>query len=182
MKTSSSKLARRYARALVTLCDERGDGEAVRASLRTLAQVWVETPGALAYLANPTIAVETRRQTLDKVLTAAQAEGTARTFVQVLLDKGRIAELPGIETEFTAMLDARTGRVQADVVSATPLTQPSLDRLRELLARLLAKDVVLHPSVDAELLGGVVVRVGNTVYDASARNHLNRLRHRLLAE
>jgi F-type H+-transporting ATPase subunit delta len=163
MKTSSSKLARRYARALVTLCDERGDSEAVRASLRTLAQVWTETPGAQAYLANPTIALETRRQTLDKVLAAAKAEGTARSFVQVLLDKGRIAELPGIETEFAAMLDARTGRVQAEVVSATPMNPPSLDRLRE-------------------LLGGMVVRVGHTVYDASARNHLNRLRHRLLAE
>ncbi len=182
MKTSSSKVARRYAKAMVGLCDQRGDGEAVRAALGRLELVLDGAPEALIFLANPTIALSARKAVLKALLDGAKVDGSAFNLVSLLLDKGRIAELRHISTAFAAMLDDRSGRVQAEVVSATALTDASVQRLRALLQRMLSREIVLHASVNPDLIGGLVVHVGNTVYDASVLNHLNRLRHRLVAQ
>lgn len=182
MKTSSSKVARRYAKALVNLCDERGDGEAVRAALGRLEQVLDAAPESLAFLANPTMALESRKAVLKSLLDGAQIDGSARNLVSLLLDKGRIGELRHIAAAFAAMLDERTGRVQAEVVSAVALQDATVQRLRALLQKMLSREIVLHARVDADLIGGLVVHVGNTVYDASILNHLNRLRHRMVEQ
>lgn len=182
MKSTSSKVARRYARALLSLCDERGDGEQVRGALERLVALLDAAPEAMPFLANPTVAEEARRRLLKTVAEQASVEGTARNLVELLLDKSRIGELERIAVEFTALLDARSGRAQAEVVSAVPLSPPAQERLRGLLQQMLNKDVILRTSVDAGLLGGMVVRVGNTVYDASVRNHLDRLRHAMVTE
>lgn len=180
MKTTSAKVARRYAKALVSLCDERGDGEAVRSALVQLDAVLSQVPEALELLADPTRPLDQRKQLLAEVTARTQVQGTALDFVRLLLDKGRIGELPRIAQEFGEMLDARSGRVQAEVASATALAPAAQDRLASLLQRLLGKQVVLTTRVDPELIGGLVVRVGNTVYDASIANHLTRLRHQLV--
>ena len=182
MKTSSSKVARRYAKAMVSLCDQRGDGEAVRIALTRLGSVLQGAPDALIFLPNPTIPVAVRHTVLQSVLDGAKVEGTARNFISLLLDKGRISEVGHITDAFAAMLDERTGRIQAEVVSAVALGDAAVERLRALLGRMLSREVVLQAHVDPDLIGGLRVHVGNTVYDASVRNHLNRLRHRLVAE
>ena len=180
MKSTSSKVARRYARALALLCDERGDGATVAAALADLAKVLRAEPAALAFLADPTVPAETRRTAVVRALDGLGIAGTARAFVMVLADKRRIGDLPAIETAFAHLLDARTGRVHAHAKSAAPLGDAAVQRLKGVLERLLGKAVQLTTETDPDLLGGLVVRVGNTVYDASVRNHLNRLRHQLV--
>ncbi len=182
MKSSSSKVARRYAKALVLLCDERGDGAAVRSQLNSLVAVLAKTPDVLGFLANPTVALEARNKILCNLLDQISAAGSARNLALLLLDKGRIAEVAGIVGEFSAMLDQRTGRVQAELVSAVAVAEASQVRLQQLLARILGKDVVLSARVDSHLIGGLMIRVGNTVYDATIANHLHRLRLRLVTD
>jgi len=182
MKTSSSKVARRYAKAMVSLCDSRGDGEAVRAALGRLEQVLDGAPEALMFLANPTVALDARKAVLKSLLDGAKIEGSARNLVSLLLDNGRIGELRQIATAFADMLDDRSGRVQVEVVSAVALADASIQRLRALLQRMLSREVMLRATVNPDLIGGLVVHVGNTVYDASVLNHLNRLRHRMVAQ
>lgn len=180
MKTS--KVARRYAKALIALTDERGDADAVRSQLTKLEQTLLHVPDALGFLANPTVAVEPRKTALEQILTLSGAGPTAANLTRLLLDKGRIAELPAIRSEFETLLDARSGRATATVTSAVPLTAADEERLRIALHRLLHKDIAMTTAVDPSLIGGLVVRVGNRIYDASVANHLARLRHQLIAD
>ncbi len=182
MKQGSVKVARRYAKALVSLCDERGDGEVVRGHMQAMAVALAEVGEARAILTNPSVALEQRRAVLAAVVNACGVSGTAKDMVNLLLDKSRISSLADISKEFTALQDARSGRTQALVTSAVALGDGAKQRLQDLLGRLLGKRVALDAQVDPSLLGGLVVRVGNTVYDASVANHLARLRQTLLAD
>lgn len=181
MKAGSAKIARRYAKAMLSLTDERGDGAQVRRDLDQVAAVLVHTPDVAAFLADPTVPAEARQSVLGKLLDSCGVEGGARNLANLLLDKGRMAELPMIASQFASMIDARSNRAEAHVTSAVALSTDAAARLQSTLRGLLGKDVALVQAVDADLLGGMVVRVGNTVYDTSVRNHLNRLRHQMLA-
>lgn len=180
--SASTKVARRYAKAVMSLCDERGDGEVVRTALDTLAAVLTQVPQALQFLSNPTMPFDERRNLLVQLLDATAVQGTARNVVLLLLDKGRIAEILRVREEFSTLLDLKTGRVEAQVSSAVELSAAARERVQVLLGRLLGKEVVLMARVDPALIGGVVVRIGNTVWDGSVANHLNRLRQQLIAE
>ena len=178
--SGSAKIARRYAKALALLCDEKGDGAEVRAQLQAVVAVLAATPDAEAFLTNPTIDVEPRRALLTALLEKSGAGTTASHVALLMLDKGRIGSLPATVAEFVALEDARSGRAEAQVTSAIALDAAAQARLAASLKRLVGKDVHLSASVDPELLGGLVVRVGNTVWDSSVRNHLDRLRHQLV--
>lgn len=180
--SASTKLARRYAKAVISLCDERGDGQAVRAALDGLVAVLGQVPEALQLLANPTVPLDQRKALLTQLLDATAVQGTARNLVQLLLDKGRIIEIAAVRQEFSALLDQQTGRVEAQVSAPIALAPEAQQRVQALLAKMLGKEVVLATQVDPALIGGLVVRIGNTVWDGSVANHLNRLRQQLNAE
>ena len=181
MKAGSAKIARRYAKAMLSLTDERGDGAQVRRDLDQVAAVLTQTPDVAGFLADPTVPADARQTVLGKLLASCGVEGSARNLACLLLDKGRMTELPLIASQFAALMDARSNRAEAHVTSAVALSAEATARLQSTLRGLLGKDVTLVQAVDADLLGGMVVRVGNTVYDTSVRNHLNRLRHQMLA-
>lgn len=180
--SGSAKIARRYAKALGLLCDERRDAEAVRQALQGVVDVLVAAPDAMAFLNNPTLALEQRAALLRQVLAGLKVEGTAQNFALLMLENGRIGALPRALAEFVAMQDARSGRAAGVLTSAVALTPATQKRIAAAIKRLLGKDVQLTAAVDPELLGGVVVRVGNTVWDSSVRNHLNRLHGQLVTD
>jgi len=179
MKTGSSKVARRYAKAMVQLCDERGDGDTVRQDLRRVLELLAVNAEAAVFLANPVAAPDARKAVLRTLADSLKLIETTHNLLFVLLDRGRIADIAGIAREFELALQARTGRVQAEVKTAVRLEEASLAKVRANLKRLLDKEVDVVATVDPAILGGLVVTIGNTVYDASVRNHLDRLRHRL---
>jgi F-type H+-transporting ATPase subunit delta len=180
--SGSAKIARRYARALALLCDERGDAAAVRASLTQIVQTLEGTPEALAFLTNPTLPHEPRTALLATLLKELGVTGTAEAFTKLVLDNGRIGSLAATLAEFAAIQDARSGRADATLTSAVPLDAAAIARMAAAIKRLIGKEVQVTASVDPELLGGVVVRVGNTVWDSSVRNHLNRLHNQLVTD
>ncbi len=180
--SGSAKIARRYARALALLCDERGDAEAVRAALGKVVATLNATPDAVAFLTNPTLPHEPRKALLATLLTELAVTGTAEAFAKLVLDNGRIGELPAVLAEFAAIQDARSGRADAQLTSAVALDAAAVTRVAAAIKRLIGKDVQVTTAVDPELLGGVVVRVGNTVWDSSVRNHLNRLHNQLVTD
>ena len=180
--SGSAKIARRYARALALLCDERGDADAVRAALSRMVATLQAAPEALAFLTDPTLPLEPRTNLIATVLRELQISGTAEAFTKLMLDNGRIGALPATLVEFAAIQDARSGRADAQLTSAVPLDAAAIARMAAAIKRLIGKEVQVTASVDPELLGGVVVRVGNTVWDSSVRNHLNRLHNQLVTD
>ena len=157
--SGSAKIARRYARALALLCDERGDAAAVRASLTQIVQTLEGTPEALAFLTNPTLPHEPRTALLATLLKELGVTGTAEAFTKLVLDNGRIGSLAATLAEFAAIQDARSGRADATLTSAVPLDAAAIARMAAAIKRLIGKEVQVTASVDPELLGGVVVRV-----------------------
>lgn len=182
MKTGSTKVARRYAKAMVQLCDERGEGDVVRQDLRKVLDVLTATPETAAFLGSPVVALTSRKAVLATLAERLGLALTTRNLLYLLLDNGRIGEVAGVAEQLELLLNARTGRVAGQVKTAVPLDDAGLNAVRASLRQRLGKDVDLTPTVDPQILGGVVVTIGNTVYDASVRNHLDRLRHRLIAQ
>jgi F-type H+-transporting ATPase subunit delta len=174
-------VARRYARALLEIADSQGNHEQVTAELDRFCALLAAEPRLGRLFENPAIRSEDKRKVLDSAIAAlALSTTTVRNLLRLCQDKGRLGAVPTIRDEVGRLVDARAGRARAEVVTAEPISEAALARLRVHLEHLLGQEVLLGTSTDPSLIGGVVVRVGNTVYDASVSNRIRRLRERLL--
>lgn len=175
----TGSLARRYARAIVELGVSAGNLDQLGADLRSLAQAMKTSPELVSILTNPAIRRADRRKVIDAVLAHIKAQPTTKNLVSVLLDGERIASLPAISREVDAMIEARAGRASAEVTSATELSPAQLAQLTTVLERLSGKKIDVVKRLDPSLIGGVVAKVGDVVYDGSLRSQLHLLRDEL---
>lgn len=175
----AGSLARRYARALIDLAVAANAVDKIGAELRGLAAAFKAAPELGEVLGNASFAKAKRGAIVDALLTRLAAQPLTKTFCKLLLDNERLAVIPAISRELDAMIEARAGRVAAEVVSAAPLTPSQLQQLTATLEKLSGKKVVLAKREDPELLGGVVAKVGDVVYDGSLRTQLRVLRDQL---
>jgi len=167
-------LGRRYATALLSIArdearlDERGH------ELRTIAAVFGE-PRLAAVVANPTLDDASRRDLVDRVLDAAHASPTVANLVRLLAERERLVHLPDIARAYDALVDRELGRVRVAIRSAGELPDDMQRDLTALARQLARKEIIVDREVDPELLGGVVLDVGGTVFDGSVRTQLERL-------
>jgi F-type H+-transporting ATPase subunit delta len=175
----SGSLARRYARAVVQIGVDQGNLDQLGIDLRHVAAAMKTSPELGASLTNPAIRRSDRRKVIDALMEYFKAAPVARTLVAILLDGERIATLPMISREVDAMIEARAGRISADVSSATELSAAQLAQLTTVLERLSGKEVDVVKRLDPSLIGGVVAKVGDVVYDGSLRSQLHLLRDEL---
>lgn len=178
---SQSAVARRYAQALLENCDADGSHAAVREQFAALVQLFEDTPEAARFVANPTIPETDRSKLLLDIIEKLGIAGPVGNLSRILLDRGRIGALSAIHAHFSEIIDGRTGRVAATVTSAAPLSEAARARLHAMLSKTYNKEVGLDTVVEPELIGGLVIQVGNTVWDGSVRNHFDRLRERMLS-
>ena len=172
----SSPVARRYATALYMIGVEENRLDALTREVKNLADVVRVSPELARLLSSPVIAQETRRAVMSDILTRVGVSPTARNFTLLLTDRRRGALLPDVAEALAALSDERAGKLQAQVTSATALTEPQLARVRAALEKLTGKAVALTHKVDASLIGGMVTRIGDKVYDGSLRARLDEIR------
>ena len=172
-------LARRYAKAIFDIGSQQGGLEKMGADLRTLAKAMHDSAELQSLLGNPAIKKADRRKIIDALLQRIGVVTVTRNTVYLLLDGERLGSLPAISRELDAMIEAKAGRVAAEVVSAKPLDPSQLSQITATLEKLSGKKVSVTTRQDAELLGGVVAKVGDTVYDGSLRTQLRNLRDEL---
>jgi len=172
----SGSLARRYAKAVFEIGVEQGGLDKLGADIRALGLAMKESPELVAVLTSPAIQRADRRKVVDGLLQHIGAVSTTRNLMYVLLEGERLASLPMIARELDRMIEAKAGRVAAEVVSAKPLEQAQLSELVAVLEKLTGKKVSVQKREDPELLGGVVAKVGDTIYDGSLRTQLRNLR------
>ncbi|MEZ4401288.1 MAG: ATP synthase F1 subunit delta [Kofleriaceae bacterium] len=175
----AGSLARRYARAIMDLAIAGNSVDKVGADLRALAAAYKALPELGPVLGNASFKRDQRRAIVDQLLGRIGALPLTKTFCNLLLDKERLAVVPDIARELDLMIEQRAGRVAADVVSATALTAAQLTQLTATLEKLSGKRVVITKREDPALLGGVVAKVGDVVYDGSLRTQLRVLRDQL---
>ena len=173
-------VARRYARALFGIGVDAGKFEALGDELSELASLWNQSDELRQALENPVFRPEEKRAVLKTILPKIAPTPEVQRFVLLLLDRRRIVLLPAIARAYRDLTDAQLGRVRAEVTTAQELAPATLDRVRRSLEQRTGKRVLINSTVDPDLIGGVVARVGDLVLDGSIRTQLADLRARLL--
>jgi F-type H+-transporting ATPase subunit delta len=168
--------ARRYARAVFELAAQDGDVESWSRRLTRIRELFAD-PDMAAVLGNPTIPTEQREALVSAAPHVLDPEAT--NLARLLIESGRVEEARGIEEEFESLADAAAGRVRATVTTAIELEPGDRDRIAGELSRRLEKDVRMHVVVDPRILGGLTLRYGDRVVDASVATRLEQLRRRL---
>lgn len=176
----TGSLARRYARALMGLGTDAGNHIALGQEVARLAAALNESAELMQALTSPVFGRADRKRLLEAILVRLAVSTHTKNFALLLLDRERIVSVPAISREFSAMVDEKEGRTSGELISATVLTPAQVSDLKSILENLSGKTVKLTQRQDPELLGGVVARVGDLVYDGSLRTQLQTMRESLV--
>jgi F-type H+-transporting ATPase subunit delta len=171
--------ARRYAEAAFELA-AAGDAHDAWAGDLELAAGLLGDGRVSRVLDNPSIPLRERDDLVARLLKRRVAQPVVN-LVRLLARRGRTEMLPAISREFHRLLNEKRGIVEAVVTSAKPLAPTDRDAVRKTVEAMTGAKVELHAEVDESLIGGLTVRVGDRLLDASIRGRLERLRHQLLA-
>ena len=166
-----------YARALLAFAADAGNVDQLVDELGEVVGAINGVAGLRDALESPRVGVESKVDLLDKAF-AGKVEKGLLHFLKVVGNKGRFDCLGAIASSAKTLRDEMSGRVQAVVTSASPMDSEVVGRITDQLSKTLGKDVSLQVLVDPEILGGIVVRVGDTVYDGSVVNQLSQVRVR----
>ena len=175
-------VATRYANALadvITAPKTPARPEAVLAELRGFEAVLRGSPELHNALVTPVVPSSRKRAVVAKIGERIGTSAVTRNFLFVLVDHRRIADFSDILQSLEVVLDERLGFARAEVVAARELTQAQRAALGAELERISGKRIRARYGVDASLIGGVLARIGSTVYDGSVRGQLNSLGRRL---
>ena len=175
-------VARRYATALADVVMAGGEAQEVQKELTAWSEMMQSNEQLLEVFRNPTIPYDQKRKVLNTLISRTRVRPTTANFLQVLLQNQRLAELGEVNKRFAQILDERSGVVSAQVTTARPVPQSSQEALRAKLAAMTGKNVRLSFTTDEELIGGIVTRIGSTIYDGSVRNQLQRVKERLVGK
>ncbi len=179
---SSQAVARRYAVALADVVLSHGEAQEVREELSAWDGLVRSNAQLGEIFRHPTIPYEQKRGVLEELIRRTRPRPTTANFLRVLLQNQRLAELSEVSTQFGQELDRRSGVVTAQVTTARPLTPDAQQALGQRLGQLTGSQVRLQFEVDDELIGGVVTRIGSTLYDGSVRGRLQQIRQRMMGE
>jgi F-type H+-transporting ATPase subunit delta len=172
---SLQTVARRYASALADVVIERREEREVQNELKYWASMIDGNPQLKEVFANPTIAYDNKCTVLEELISRTHVRETTASFLRVLLRNQRLAQLPEIASRFGQILDDRGGIVAAEITTARAIPEDLKKSLHDTLASATGRTVRLTFATDENIIGGLVARIGSTIFDGSVQNHLERL-------
>ncbi|MBA3260094.1 MAG: ATP synthase F1 subunit delta [Gemmatimonadales bacterium] len=175
----SETIARNYAEALFELGERSGQTLDYADLIDAVAAAVETTPEVQAILMSPRVPKAEKSRLLGDALRDAPREFVL--FLQALVKRGRQQLIREIATEYLGLLDLKLNRIRAGVTLARPADESLRRSIQESLSRQLGKEVIASFSVDPEILGGAVVRVGERIQDGSVRRRMTKLRRQLLS-
>ncbi len=178
--SDGGSIARRYARALMEIGQETGKLRNIQRELQKVAETVEGSEELRDLLRNPHFKGDQRKAVMESVLKRLGTTATVRNTCMLLVDRGRAELLLDISRELESMVDEHEGIVRAEVVSATPLSKMYLERLTKALQSVTGKKIILSSTMDKDLIGGVITRVGGVVYDGSLKARMSRVRELML--
>jgi F-type H+-transporting ATPase subunit delta len=177
---STQILAKRYAKALLTLGREDGNYEQYGQELNQFVSFWDATPEFADAAANPLYAKENRKVICNRVVDKMGLSPVLKSLVDLMLEKNRVNIIPDVRTFYQKLLDEMSNINRAKVVSAIPLSEDAMAAIKDALEKVTASSVIVETEVDPELIGGVVARVGDLVLDGSVRSQLTSIKENLM--
>ena len=173
-------IARRYAKALLSLASQAGKSDEVRADLEAVAAMYGSSRDLQEVFLNPSFGAEDRAGVLKGLVSQMKLSELSGRFIVLLGDKGRFRYIREAAASYAELLDLAQGRVKATVTTATALSDAEVAKLSAKVATLVGKTVELDVEVDPSLIGGIKTRIGSTVYDGSLKNQMAKMRSALL--
>lgn len=171
----TNAIARRYAKALVQLASEEGAVEKCLAELTAFEGVLAANPDLRGILTSPAYRVEVKREIVRDLLARLSLAATPANFLLLLIDRNRLDYLSQIIASYGTFADELSGVVRPTLTSAIPLDAGQVEEIKQTLAKSTGKKVVLTVEVDPSLIGGVVTKIGDKVYDGSVKTQLARI-------
>jgi F-type H+-transporting ATPase subunit delta len=174
----SVTIARNYAEALFALGERTGQTERFADLMDAVAAAVETSPQVQATLMSPKVPKSAKARLLAAALKATPPEFVR--FLQAVVKRGRQMLFREIASEYLGLLDLKLNRVRASVTLARPADESLRGKIQDSLSEHLGKEVLASFSVDPEILGGAVVRVGERIHDGSVRRRMTKLRRALL--
>lgn len=169
---SYDAIGRRYAQAIFEIGKEEGNLGALAEQIRSFAEAYASSAELETVLENPLVSDEARSAIVLDVAQRTGAGPTAQKALRVVTKQRRLRALPDIARHLERLVDADSKVVRAEVMSATPLGEAFLTKLRAELEKATGQKVVLSHTLDASLIGGIVTKIGDRVLDGSLRSRL----------
>ena len=171
-----SEIAKRYARALFEIAREEDAIEAIYGELKGFLSLLEQSEDLAEFFANPVFDSSDKAVVMGDILEKVKASVTTSNFLKLLVEKRRIDALGQIEACYRRYMDDVLSKVRVDVKTAFPLSSELSARIKEQMEGLTGKNIEMVVDEDPSLLGGVVIGVGDTLYDGSVRAQLNSIR------
>lgn len=173
-------VAKRYAKALFELAREQDAVAAVENELKAVADAIEGNADLRAFLSAPNITLD-KKVVLLRATFGSQVSQIVLNTICLLVERGRESEIPGVLDAYMSVAGGVLGRADAIVTSAKPLTPDQAEEIATSFAAVIGKQVRVIGQVDKSLIGGITVRIGDTLYDGSLRGKLSRLSKELQA-
>ena len=175
--------ANRYAKALFDVAlEEKADLAKVGQDLDEVVAMMAASPDLAKASSRSAVTDATRQSLMEAVSKAMTLSAPVTKMLVLLATSGKLNLVPDLAAAYRERLLAHQNIVRAEVTSAAPLSPEKTRALAESLSKVTGKKVEITASVDPELLGGVVARIGSTVYDGSVKTQLSRMRQELVKQ
>jgi F-type H+-transporting ATPase subunit delta len=169
---STNAIAKRYAKALVQIGTDEGQIDKFSGELSQFTAVLTGNAGLSAAFSNPAYGIEAKKEILKEIIAKLGLSSSVANFLQLLLDRNRLPFLPQIVESFNSFADDISGVIRPTLTSGLPLEQGQIDEIKSSLTKATGKKVVLKVEVDPSLIGGVVTKIGDKVFDGSIKTQL----------
>ena len=174
-----SNISKRYARAFFEIANEQKQIEPYYLELNQFASIVAENKSLKDFLANPIFEQASKKGVVDSLISKLKLSGMTVSFLRLLVDKKRIDIVEDIVVCYRQFMDETLRKVRVNVKTAFPLSDEMRAFIGASLEKSLGKKVEMTVEEDSTLLGGVVIGVGDTLYDGSIKNQLNNMRNLL---
>ena len=173
--TATAAVSRPYAEALMSIAQSNNVADKFDSDVRSLMNLIKESEPLQNFFANPFISGEDKKGVISKIL-SDDTNPIFRNFLMLLVDRRRITLVEDIAQEYLAKLRELNQTVLAEVISAVPLTEEQQQTIKEKVKSMTdAREVELDSTIDSDIIGGVIIKVGSQVVDSSLRGQLRRL-------
>ena len=172
--------ATRYAKALLDVAVRESDPATIERDLTTLVSAMKQHHDLHRVMTSPGTPQVARLNVVKALASSAGVQTPVAKLLTLLAERGRLELLPELREVYRERLLAHRNVVRASVTSATPLSPEKVQRLEASLSGMTGKTVQLETSVDPSIIGGVITRIGSTVYDGSIRTQLQKMKQQLV--
>jgi F-type H+-transporting ATPase subunit delta len=179
---TSKAAANRYARALFDVAvKEQQNLEQIETQLAEFVDLFKQYPTLEKVLLNPAVPAPRKRATVTELTTTMGTSAILAKLLALLAERDRLVVVPDLLTTYRDRLLTHRDVIRAEVTTASPLSDAHAQQIEQRLAQVTGKRVTVSARVDPSIIGGVVTRIGSTVYDSSVTRQLEKMRSRLVA-